>query len=50
MTPPLPDLLLEPIVRAALLEDLGPNGDVTTRAVIPPATRYSAAVNARDEA
>ena len=49
MTPPLPDLLLEPIVRAALLEDLGPNGDVTTRAVIPPATRYSAAINARDD-
>lgn len=48
MTPPLPDLLLEPLVRAALIEDLGPNGDVTTRAVIPPATRYSATVNARD--
>jgi nicotinate-nucleotide pyrophosphorylase (carboxylating) len=48
MTPPLPDLLLEPLVRAALIEDLGPNGDVTTRAVIPPATRYSAAINARD--
>ena len=48
MTPPLPDLLLEPLVRVALIEDLGPNGDVTTRAVIPPATRYSAAINARD--
>lgn len=48
MIPPLPDLLLEPLVRAALIEDLGPNGDVTTRAVIPPATRYSATINARD--
>jgi nicotinate-nucleotide pyrophosphorylase (carboxylating) len=48
MTPPLPDLLLEPLVRAALIEDLGPNGDVTTRAVIPPGTRYNAAINARE--
>jgi nicotinate-nucleotide pyrophosphorylase (carboxylating) len=48
MIPPLPDLLLEPLVRAALVEDLGPNGDVTTRAVIPATTRYSATVNARD--
>lgn len=44
---PLPDLLLEPLVRAALIEDLGPNGDVTTRAVIPAATRYRARLNAR---
>ncbi|MCC5993562.1 MAG: carboxylating nicotinate-nucleotide diphosphorylase [Rhodobacteraceae bacterium] len=45
--PPLPDLLLEPLLRAALIEDLGPNGDVTTRAVIPPAARYQARINAR---
>ena len=44
---PLPDLLLEPLVHAALIEDLGPNGDVTTRAVIPAATRYRARLNAR---
>lgn len=44
----LPDLLLEPLVRAALIEDLGPNGDVTTRAVIPAATRYHARLNARE--
>lgn len=48
MTPPLPDLLLEPLVRAALMEDLGPSGDVTTRSVIGPDIRYSAALNARD--
>lgn len=47
MIPPLPDLLLEPIVRAALIEDLGPNGDATTRAVIPAALTYDAALNAR---
>jgi nicotinate-nucleotide pyrophosphorylase (carboxylating) len=45
---PLPDLLLEPLVRAALIEDLGPNGDVTTRAVIPAGARYQARLNARE--
>jgi len=44
----LPDLLLEPLVRAALIEDLGPNGDVTSRAVIPAGTRYRARLNARE--
>ena len=48
MIPPLPDLLLEPLVRAALIEDLGPNGDVTTRAVIPAGTVYRARINARE--
>ncbi|SMC65507.1 nicotinate-nucleotide pyrophosphorylase [carboxylating] [Fulvimarina manganoxydans] len=32
---PLPRLLIEPIVRAALEEDLGRRGDVTSEAVIP---------------
>jgi nicotinate-nucleotide pyrophosphorylase (carboxylating) len=45
---PLPDLLLEPLVRAALIEDLGPNGDITTRAVIPASTRYRAKLNTRE--
>lgn len=44
---PLPDLILEPLVRAALIEDLGTYGDVTTRAVIPAGTRYTARLNAR---
>lgn len=48
MTPALPDLLLEPLVRAALIEDLGPSGDITTRLVIPAATRYRARLNARE--
>ncbi|MGE3142693.1 MAG: carboxylating nicotinate-nucleotide diphosphorylase [Hyphomonadaceae bacterium] len=34
--PPLPDLVLEPIVRLALAEDLGRAGDVTSDAVIDP--------------
>ena len=36
---PLPPLLLEPLVCAALTEDLGPAGDITTRAVIPQGLR-----------
>ncbi|NBB97801.1 MAG: carboxylating nicotinate-nucleotide diphosphorylase [Alphaproteobacteria bacterium] len=48
MTQPLPELLLEPLVRAALIEDLGPNGDATTRAVIGPDVTYSAQLNARE--
>ncbi|MCW3783181.1 carboxylating nicotinate-nucleotide diphosphorylase [Defluviimonas salinarum] len=44
---PLPDLILEPLVRAALIEDLGTYGDVTTRAVIPAGIRYTARLNAR---
>lgn len=46
----LPDLVLEPLVRNALMEDLGSYGDVTTRAVIPEGTRYEARLNAREDA
>ncbi|MFV0336387.1 MAG: carboxylating nicotinate-nucleotide diphosphorylase [Tropicimonas sp.] len=46
----IPDLVLEPLVRNALMEDLGSYGDVTTRAVIPDNTRYDACLNAREEA
>ncbi|MGZ3217533.1 carboxylating nicotinate-nucleotide diphosphorylase [Paracoccus sp. T5] len=44
----LPDLILEPLVRAALIEDLGSNGDITTRTVIPAGTRYAARICARE--
>jgi nicotinate-nucleotide pyrophosphorylase (carboxylating) len=47
MIPPLPELLLEPLVRAALIEDLGPNGDATTRSVIGSDLTYNARLNAR---
>ena len=43
----LPDLLIEPIVRAALLEDLGRAGDVTASAVIQPKARFKAEFRAR---
>ena len=45
--PPLPDLILEPLIRAALMEDLGTCGDITTRTVIPAGTRYRAQLRAR---
>ena len=34
-TPPLPAILVEPQVRAALLEDLGHAGDLTTDSIVP---------------
>src|SRR5919107_4507530 len=45
---PLPRLLVEPIVRAALLEDLGRAGDITTDAVIPADARLRGAIVARE--
>jgi nicotinate-nucleotide pyrophosphorylase (carboxylating) len=44
---PLPGVLLEPLVRAALVEDLGRAGDITTDALVPPGLRASAAFVAR---
>lgn len=44
---PLPALLVEPIVLAALREDLGRAGDITTDAVIPAGTHMVAAMVAR---
>jgi nicotinate-nucleotide pyrophosphorylase (carboxylating) len=44
----LPHLLVEQAVRAALLEDLGRAGDITTDAVIPAAARARVALVARD--
>ncbi|WP_298260896.1 carboxylating nicotinate-nucleotide diphosphorylase [uncultured Litoreibacter sp.] len=46
----VPDLILEPMIRNALAEDLGTYGDVTTRAVIPADTTYTARLNARADA
>jgi nicotinate-nucleotide pyrophosphorylase (carboxylating) len=49
MISPLPDLLIEPIVRAALAEDLGRAGDVTSTALIPRGERLTAVFAARGE-
>ena len=43
----LPRILLEPLVRAALLEDLGRAGDITTDAIIPAGLHAEAAFVAR---
>lgn len=43
----LPDLLIEPVVRAALAEDLGRAGDVTAAACIPAGQRMAAVFAAR---
>lgn len=44
---PLPELLVEPLVRAALAEDLGRAGDITTDAIVPPDKRGSAVMATR---
>ena len=44
---PLPDVMLEPLVRAALLEDLGRAGDLTTDTIVPPNARARMTIRAR---
>ncbi|MBI1407201.1 MAG: carboxylating nicotinate-nucleotide diphosphorylase [Caulobacter sp.] len=47
MIAPLPDILIEPVVRAALAEDLGRAGDITALACIDPHARLAATFGAR---
>jgi nicotinate-nucleotide pyrophosphorylase (carboxylating) len=47
MIAPLPDLLITPIVQAALAEDLGRAGDVTAMACIPADARLTAVFASR---
>ena len=49
MVPALPDLLIEPIIRAALAEDLGRAGDVTAAACVPEGARMKAVFAARKD-
>lgn len=44
---PLPAIMLEPLVRAALLEDLGRAGDLTTDAIVPNEQRTTTVLAAR---
>ncbi len=44
----LPDALIEPIVRAALAEDLGRAGDITTAAIVPTGATASLSLVARE--
>ncbi|MDD4616790.1 MAG: nicotinate-nucleotide diphosphorylase (carboxylating), partial [Alphaproteobacteria bacterium] len=46
---PLPDVLLQPLVEAALREDLGRGGDITTAAIVPSGVNSRAVFNARKE-
>jgi nicotinate-nucleotide pyrophosphorylase (carboxylating) len=45
--PSLPAVMLEPLVRSALLEDLGRAGDITTDSVVPAQARARTALVAR---
>ena len=48
MTPaPLPRIMIEPLVRMALLEDLGRAGDLTTDAIVPSGRRATTLLVAR---
>lgn len=47
MIPSLPLLMVEPVVRAALLEDLGRAGDLTTDAIVPVSAKAKTALVAR---
>ncbi|MGO8920363.1 MAG: carboxylating nicotinate-nucleotide diphosphorylase [Stellaceae bacterium] len=49
IAPPLPAILIEPLVRAALIEDLGRAGDITTDAIVPAAARAETALVARQK-
>ncbi len=44
----IPEIMIEPCVRAALLEDLGRAGDITTDAVTDPSANASVALVARE--
>ena len=46
-TTPLLPIMIEPLVRAALIEDLGRAGDITTDAVVPADARAETALVAR---
>ena len=49
MTPvPLARIVVEPLVRAALLEDLGRAGDLTTDAIVPAGLPARSALVARE--
>ena len=48
MIPPLPAVMIEPLVCAALLEDLGRAGDLTTDAIVPPDAVARAVLQARE--
>lgn len=46
---PLPRIMLEPLVRAALLEDIGRAGDITTDAIVPADIRATVVLASRQQ-
>lgn len=46
--PPLPNVLVEPAVQAALQEDLGRAGDITSQATIPESAQARVVIRARE--
>jgi nicotinate-nucleotide pyrophosphorylase (carboxylating) len=46
---PLPTIMLEPLARAALLEDLGRAGDLTTNAIVPSEARATTVLRSRKQ-
>ena len=49
LNPTLPDLMIEAVVRAALLEDLGRAGDITTDALVPDDAMAEAFIASRQQ-
>lgn len=49
MLPALPDIMLEPLVRAGLLEDLGRGGDLTTSALLSGPERIRVSLRSREK-
>ena len=45
--PSLPDIMIEPLVRVALLEDLGRAGDLTTDSIVPADARARMTIRSR---
>jgi len=45
----VPDMLVVPLVREALIEDFGRRGDITSQALVPKDRDWSAALTARQE-
>jgi len=48
LPPPLPAVIIEPLVRAALQEDLGRAGDITSGAIVPGDVAWRAVLAARE--
>jgi nicotinate-nucleotide pyrophosphorylase (carboxylating) len=46
---PLPSVILEPLVKMALAEDLGRSGDITSNSTVPAETRAKVVIASREE-